>query len=226
MKCIDPESIEEVLALPPDSPRRRHLEECPRCSSMLLLYRSFMAGEAAAGSDPIDADARLEAFMRDATAAGTDPGGREQRSRPARLAGILVSRPVLATAASVLIVAAVLWWSPWTDRAPVLRGEGEAPPASRPVSLLAPRTVDDGAVMLSWRSLDGADAYLVRVRNADLEEIAGFGPSPDTVLVLQRSMLPAGTAATVFWRVIALTRGDETGRSAPASIDLPVADGE
>ena len=132
----------------------------------------------------------------------------------------------MAAAASILVVAAVLWWSPWTGRAPVLRGGGEAPPASRPLSLLAPRTMGDGAVMLSWRSLEGADEYLVRFRNADLEEIASFGPSPDTVMVLSRSMLPEGTEATVFWRVIALTGGDETGRSAPASIDLPPADRE
>ncbi len=226
MKCIEPESIEKVLRLPPDSPRRRHLEECPRCSSMLLLYRNFMAGEEVSGSDPIDADARLEAFMRNAMNAGTDAGGVKDRSRLARLAYTLASGPALAAAASVLIIAAVLWWSPWSSQEPVLRGGGEGPPASRPVSLLAPQTLEDGAVMLSWRSLEGADEYLVRLRNSGLEEIASFGPSPDTVLVLRRSMLPEETKAEVFWRVIALTGGDETGRSAPASIDLPPAEGE
>jgi hypothetical protein len=226
MRCIEPESIEKVLRLPHDSPRRRHLEECPRCSSILLLYRSFMAGEEAPGSNPIDADVRLEAFMRDAIASGTATGVKKDRSRMSRFAGTFSSRPALAAAASVLIIAAVLWWSPWSGQAPVLRGGGDAPPAPRPVSLLAPKTMDDGAVVLSWLSLEGADAYIVRIRNSDLDEIASFGPAPDTVLVLKKSMLPEETEATVFWRVIALAKGDETGRSAPSSIDLPPAHGE
>jgi hypothetical protein len=185
-----------------------------------------MDGKEAPGSDPIDADARLEAFMREAMAAGTAAGVKKHPSLLSRFTGILAWRPALAAAASALIIAAVLWWSPWSGQAPVLRGGGDAPPAPRPVSLLAPKAVDDGAVMLSWLSLEGADEYIVRIRNSELDEIASFGPSPDTVLVLRRSMLPDDTEATVFWRVIAMTKGDETGRSAPASVDLPPAHGE
>ena len=62
--CIDIEKIAEILELQADDPRRIHLEECPRCSSALLAYRAFLKAETVSGSDPDEAEARLEAFIQ------------------------------------------------------------------------------------------------------------------------------------------------------------------
>jgi hypothetical protein len=76
-------------------------------------------------------------------------------------------------------------------------------------------------VRLSWRVVNTAGKYIIRIRNADLDEIGLFGPIPDTSFVLGPSLLPPDTPSPVLWRVIALRNGDEIGRSRPASLKLP-----
>lgn len=219
MRCIEPEEIATVLGLPPDDSRRRHLEECPRCASRLLLYQRFLSAAEAPGADSEGADLKLEAAMREAiygAAASAEPAPPSLARRRSRANAW---RPVWAAAAALIVIAAALWWRPWSPDRTMLRS-GEEGTGVRAVRLLEPERLDHGAIRLSWRSLNGADGYVIRIRDLDLEEIARFGPLPDTTFVLQRSMLPPGTGSPVLWRVIALRSGDEIGRSGPASLEL------
>ena len=41
-RCLSPESLAEIATLSPKDPRRRHLDECPRCGTLARRYRDFL----------------------------------------------------------------------------------------------------------------------------------------------------------------------------------------
>lgn len=220
--CIDIDQIATVLKLPPDDPRRRHLDECPRCASRSLMYRRFLAGEPVPGADPASADAHLAAVMKAAIdRRSTEDAGRERGGFLARATRAWFGRAAWAGAAvAVVVTVAVMWWKPWTTQETVFRGD-KTPPGVQQLLLEAPETVADGGVRLTWHAVDGADSYVVRFRTPELDEIALLGPTADTSLVIFRSTLPQGTPPVVLWRVVALQNGDQIRRSRPASLELP-----
>lgn len=217
MKCIEPDQIATVLALPPDDARRRHLEECPRCASRVLIYRRFLSDTGVPGADPEAADQHLAAVVADAVRRPPRP---ETDGFLARLAGRFAPRPLLAAAAVLVVAATVLWWGPWRHDGTVLRSADGDFTGGQPVILSAPETLEDGGVRLSWHPLGEAGGYIIRFRNADLDEIGRFGPFPDTSWVLTPSVFPPDTPSPVLWRVIAVKNGDEIGRSEPASLHI------
>jgi len=222
-KCIDVEQIATVLKLPADDERRRHLEECPRCASRLLIYQRYLSGAAAPGSDPDEADAHLAAVVKaEINRSAHRKDAPKHGGWLARAADVLLACPAWAAAAVILVAAvAVLWWRPWTPSDTVLRDGPSAQPTSRQVLVNAATASADGTVRLSWQPLEGADGYVVTVRTPDLHEVARFGPTADTSFLLDRSMLPPETPSVLLWRVFALSGGDEIGRSRPASLELP-----
>ena len=177
-KCIDIEKIAEILALPDDDPRRRHLEECPRCSSILLSFQAFLEAEGVPGSDAADAEARLSAFIRANIEKATPDTSMTQPApeRPGFLSEFiqgLFRRPVWVAAVLVIVAAGMLWWQPWVQDQPVLRGTTPAGTGS-PLDLKVPQVLEDGSLRLAWIPLDGADAYEVRLYDEGLSEIARF----------------------------------------------------
>ncbi|MCB9513646.1 MAG: hypothetical protein H6694_04950 [Candidatus Latescibacteria bacterium] len=79
--CPTVEVLADLAALPADDPRRRHVQDCPRCRARLLDYQDFLAGGAPVSAASLeDALDRLDAALRDATA---DPGP-APRSRAAK----------------------------------------------------------------------------------------------------------------------------------------------
>lgn len=222
--CIDIERIAEVLELPEDDPRRRHLEECPRCSALLFSYREFVAAGDRPGADPGDAQRRLDRFIEseferpapDPSAAGSGPG------RPGllfELLGGLARRPAWVVAALVVVAAAVVWWRPWVEEPPVLRGRPAGAPAA-PLELSAPEILEDGSLRLSWALLPAADSYQVRLYDGDLTEIARFDTGALASFEIRRSMLPGGAPRTMLWRVAAFAEGEEIAVSAPSRLEF------
>ena len=229
-KCIDIEKIPEILELPVDDPRRIHLEECPRCSSALLTYRDFLKAEAAPGADTSDAEKRLSSFIQSkiddtssvkaadnnifgASVTGEVP---ERPGFPASIARTLFLRPVWITAALVLIAAGLMWWQPWTEDKPVLRGTSTTVETGRVIDLAAPQLQDNGSMRLTWKPITGADSYQVYIYDQDLTELIRLAPVSEPTIDLRRSMLPSGAPENLLWSVIALDGGDKIAISPPA----------
>jgi hypothetical protein len=220
--CIELDQIATVMKLGSDDPRRRHLEECPRCASRMLLYERFLASEELPGADTASADAHLAAVMKAAIERGSTPDVEPERGGfLARVTRALFVSPAWAGAAVVVVLAlAVVWWQPWETEEVVFRGDKSIPGVEQ-LLLEAPVTLEDGGVRLTWHSVEAADSYLIRFRTPDLDEIALLGPIADTSLVIDRSELPPGSPPVILWRVVALLNGDEIHRSRPASLELP-----
>jgi hypothetical protein len=222
--CVDVEEIEELLALSDDDPRRRHLDECPRCNAILTSYLAFLEADDAAGAAPADAESRLAGFLE--TVTGHSPA-RPTETVPgndgfiSKLTRALFLRPVWAAAAMVVVTAGVLWWSPWSQQERVLRDAPQGVPGTgTPLDLHTPQIQPGGVVLLTWEPLEGADAYQVRLYGEDLAEIVRFQPTGEPSLSVDRSMLPEDTPAVVLWRVAALQSGDEIAISEPAPLQI------
>jgi len=225
-RCFLIEELEFVLSLPDDDPRRRHLDECPRCRALLASYRQFLAPDAApAGADTADAARRLEAALDREIGAGqmpapVTPGGESGRTRrgwPRLLPRGVPQRTALAMAAAlalVLVLPHVLPLPAGSGGERILRGRDAA--ASGPV-LTPPRSLYGGGLALAWTGAAGADGYRVVLYDTGLAEVATLEAGRDTTLILPAARLTALLEAhgELLWEVVALRGGDELERSRP-----------
>ncbi len=220
--CPPLESLAEVLRLDPDDPRRRHLEECPRCRARVAAFRSFMEMEPIpAGANREDARRRLDAAIH----AGVGPHEGRAASHPSTWwQGLLrpAWRPALGLAVAVLLTV-VLVRGP-ADRGRLgemmLRGAG---PGAQVTAVPTATWSADGSVALRWPAVAGADGYRVLIYNQDLEEIAQLEAGRESTLTVSAGQLAGLTPAraALFWRVAALQHGDPTSVTAPATLRLP-----
>ena len=227
-KCLELDEIAAAAKLLLTDPRRRQLEECPRCSSQLLLYQQFMSAEAPEEADLAGADAHLADFMSEAidrraaspdTSSGDAPAWAGLKAWFGRL---LAPSPALAGAAALLVVVmALAVWRPWTADQPVFRKDVSTPPGSRLLITESPEEQPDGSVRLAWQPVPGADSYQLLFRTPELAELAVFGPMTEISFILNRSQFPPDSPDLVLWQVSALRGGDEIARSRPASLKLP-----
>jgi hypothetical protein len=226
--CPPLEELEAVLRLPPADPRRRHVEDCPRCRARVLTFLEFIEPP---GDVPLavlhEAESRLDGMLKRELAL---EGGRRtgaSGSFPRRHAGWPPSRFVFPWAAAafavVALVLAVRALRPRGEAPVLLRGSTEhvAPGAGAAPALRSALT--PAGLELSWSAVPGADAYEVRIYSPTLEEIARLRPTARTRVLLARADLPPsaapGTAA--LWKVVALRAGDPLQESAPAELHLP-----
>jgi hypothetical protein len=212
--CIDVERIEEVLALPPDHPERRHAETCPRCVSIVASYRSFVAAEP-------DEDAGLDRAQPALDARIREEAGRWIPHKPAlrssRSLWDVFRRPAFVVALATLVIGVIAVWTMRSPERETFRGN-ETKTAE---FVLHPSVVGaDGAIQLSWAAVAGADQYQVRIYGPDMSEIYRSSPAAETSLTLSRSSLPADlpSALDLTWQVYALAQGDVVASSAPGSI--------
>jgi hypothetical protein len=136
-------------------------------------------------------------------------------------------RGALAVAASLLVFVGLsrLWDQMETGAPPtgeiVLRSEEPDVPSGT-VLLAGPRYLDTGDIILSWRHNAGADAYCVKIMDAQLSEVAEITAGPDSTLQLAPArlleLLPGPGAYA--WIVIASSEGDEIARSQPSSLRI------
>jgi hypothetical protein len=230
VQCVDEQALGEVLALPQDDPRRRHLADCPRCRALVLSYQQFLdpTVEESASYGTAEHD-QLSGFRHrmlglapaEARAPMAEPAqnGADRRSWGERLFGPSL-RPVWAIVA-IAIAFGVMKISPrpehTTPEPPTLRG---AAPHELAVH---PPVFADSAVTLAWASNPEADAYQLRFFSIALTEIGRHDMGRDTVAKLAAADLPEPYRAgeVVLWRVVALKGGDELESSAPGSLKQP-----
>jgi hypothetical protein len=221
-ECVSVERIAEVLELPAGDVLSRHVEQCPRCSSLLTSYQAFIVADPPAGANPDDADARLMQFLQGQFgpveptpySADTTPGG---GGFFARLKGAFLPRPAWV-AAAVVVVAAVVWWQPWNvAEPPALRSTS----STSFLEMAPPQALSDGVVRLSWEATARADRYQVVLYSEELEEIARLDAGAETTYDLAQDALPAGAPAVLICRIAALQDGDEIAESAPIPVEIP-----
>ena len=192
--CFQVDELGDLLELGYDDPRRKHLDECPRCRALLTEYRGFMAPPTdAEGADLPDAEKRLTAFLKQkvqqdgSIAPPPSPSVRFFRRTSFRL--------VMAAAA---VVFAVLTLMTYHDRQPpvsdeiLLRegtGHGSFSEEGK-VKLLPLGKRADSKTGLRWHKVKGADAYRVRLFSVELEELAILGPVTETSLLLSSEEIP------------------------------------
>jgi hypothetical protein len=224
--CPTEAELAEALGLAADDPRHVHLDGCPRCRARLAEYRAFLAAPAGVpGDDATDAERRLLAFIVREIAPVASAAPPAIPSPLARLRawwGSPAAAPALALAAVAVVAGGValvaLTRGPLGRSAPdVLRGESAE--ALAPLSTV-PGT--DGALVLRWAALSGADAYELALHSGDLVEVARIGPLTGTSHALAPGAL-AGVARgdTLLWRVRALAAGAALAESEVGTLIAP-----
>jgi hypothetical protein len=221
-ECIDVEQIGEVLELPPDDELRLHVEQCPRCSSLLASYQAFIVGEPADADNLADAETRLMEYIHRQTGAGEPPKPQgDPRTGEggvlARLKATFFPAPAWV-AAALVVVAAVAWWQPWkTTGQPALRSVSR----TSLIEIAQPQPTAGGAVRLDWEAAEAADGYRVVLYDRELKEVVRLDAGTETSLDLTRAALPDGAPRLLICRIAALKDGDEIAESAPVPLDLP-----
>lgn len=198
-QCEPLESLLEAAALPVGHVRRDHVDGCARCGARLAAHVAFLSAQAVpADARPDRAERQLSGFLR------TEVRGER--------ATVSVSRtfPRLGFAAGTVALAAVLAllvvvprYSNGPDALPVLRGTGVT-------DRFAPRVTlgTDGARVLAWEDIEGADDYEVVLFDASLAEIGRVRTQGRTTLTVQPTDSPP-----LFWRVDAIVQGDSAAAS-------------
>jgi len=217
--CIEIHELEEILRLPRDDSRRRHLETCPRCRAVVASYKDFL--------DPADAppDAHLQKVKvrlgrtLDAKILGRKTEVLESR-RPSFMERIFPRRwsaywrPALVLAGLILIVFTAREFLP--DRES--RGDRQLyRGAETQESALVAQAVllEAGEIRLSWTPMAEADEYRVRLFGADLLERAEWRAGADTVFLIPGAeILSHAESSPLFWTVSAFRNSDLLGESA------------
>ncbi len=230
IECIDIEQIADALALPADDPLRRHMDQCPRCSSLATAFSSFVEADVAslpAGADTVDADTRLMRFLDDQIGAMESPeplpepassGGGFFARLVAGFAGFRL-RPALVAAAIVVVAAIVVWQtqSPDYQDHPVLRGAGMLPLIEIP----EPPVIAGDTLQIHWEAVEGADGYRFVLFDQELDEFFRAETGPEAAYVLKRQSLPEDAPRVAICRIAALSDGDEIAETAPFPLRLP-----
>jgi len=216
--CIEPEALDETLALPEDDPRRMHLATCPKCRALLASHALFLAAEGGDAPHVARADAQLTAFrerMLGIEPAAT-PAAPARRAMPAsgswwQAMFAPAMRPAWAVATiAVVAVAAALWMRGAPPVDTTLRGG-----TAEPMALHSPDYRPDGGVEISWEPFAGADHYEVRFFSTALTEIGRAPQVTTNAAQIASSGLPRDStnSGVVLYRVFALHGGDEIAHS-------------
>jgi hypothetical protein len=236
--CPDEGTLGEILELPPDDPRRRHVDACPRCRSLVLAHGSFLdpPEDVEAGQAAEQVSARLDAFRADLIGGASHPAGtrtrisrpsvgaRAGRARPRAWWQRIFSpalRPAWALAA-VAVISAIAFVGVRQGRQPgetLVRGA-----VDRAMGLGAPQMLEGGAVRLSWRpAAEPVDGYELVLLSAQLETIARFEAGRDTTLTLPAAALPEAfrSGELLLYRVDARVGRDVVAQSETGSLQKP-----
>jgi len=231
-RCIEIEQLDALLRLDAASPRRRHVEECPRCRALLAVYQEFLEdGSIPPGADPSQAATLLRArFAAALQEAPLDRGVGAVKRSAGLISLVAILRPALRPAwalAFVLLLSAgvyggreLLRHRDGPSRTRGVPAAAHEQPAGR-LSLLAARLRSDGSLELRWRRVAQADDYEVRAFGPDLIVAGNFEAGDDTLVILPaeelRRILPPGLAG---FQVIGRQRGQEIVSSNVRTVGL------
>ena len=187
-QCLQIEDLAEILTLPQDDERRRHLADCPRCRTLARRYRDFLTPAPL----PPEADAeaasralreRLTTALPELVPALENEDRRSDRPVPARTRQIgwrpdrKLLRPLMAVAAVLVASVGLLTvrhqlLEPDAGRGfdvPVLRGEVLA---SAALAITDIGSDSARGYRLSWGQPADTDAAELVLIDANLGEIA------------------------------------------------------
>ncbi len=199
--CEPLESLVQAQALPPDHPRRLHLENCARCRARLLALQVFKDDESIPdGADLADANQRLSATVQ-----SIHNGGNHRFRNSVLPSGILALAAVVAL---FIFMPPQNGPQPLSEPGQVLRGT-----PTEDSFVLSDSTRQDGGLDFSWLSIPGAQEYRVIFYDAALGEIKPAVVTTDTFFSLSLQ-----SEKPVFWKVIALAKGDPLFASEPKAL--------
>jgi hypothetical protein len=225
--CIRPDDLDDVLALAEHDPRRRHLETCPACRSLIDAYALYGAAEAAphevSAAQLADADRRLaQALEREIGPAAATSRAPVRERRESWLERLFqpTLRPAWGLAAVAVVLVAVSLWPRTTGRDGeiTLRQDGGA---STEFAIEHARA-DGERILVAWSAQPDAEAYRLRFYSADLTEVGRLDAGPAREVSLPRDSLgwvPQDPSRPLLVRVFALSGGDEIGASAAVPIE-------
>jgi hypothetical protein len=193
-RCPDTGEVAALASLPAGDPRRRHLENCPRCRALAHAFAEF---EDPGDSSDLPGLAEADTELRDrlVAALAAEPVRLPQRRRRSWLAAAAAAIAICAIglAADDLLHLRDGSSLPVGER---LRGDGEAVD-------LDWRTTADGW-RLTWSDAPAADAVVFVFYDASLNEI-GRRSATGSGIELART---DPVAAAVFCQGFAVAQGD------------------
>ncbi|MCP4574061.1 MAG: hypothetical protein GY838_17005 [bacterium] len=197
--CHPMNELADLAGLPTGDPRRRHLEDCPRCRGLAAAQGLFLEpGDTSDLPDLVAADAELAGRLQSALA--TPPGAVTRPTR--RRANWYALAAVLAVCA-VGLTASELWRGPGGTGPRV----GEYVRGDEAVGLAV--TTGEGFLRCDWPAAPEAETFVFALLDAGLAEVErhqevrpGFEKSVTD--------LPA---TAVYCQAFAVSRGDTIARS-------------
>ena len=205
MECRrDIQEIANLSGLPADDPRRRHLDECPRCRGLAEAQALFLQPGDTDDLDGLGAsDAQLQERLASALSQPPARTGRVRRRRLWLAAAAVLAVCAIGLAADDLLRQRLL--------APPQVGERLRGTESASDLIL---TSGDGRLHLTWPTAPAADTYRFVFFDAASHEIGGRSvehtADEPVTCELRREDLPA---AVRFYQVYAISYGDTVARS-------------
>lgn len=222
------ERFERILAREPNDTEHQHIASCDRCQAMLRMLREFESPTPLHEARLEEVEPRLTAMIADIVGADAAPTrGRVVGDASAFARGPATPlrrrswpRGLLAIAACLAVAAAVFALRRPAEP-PLLRGDA----VSSAIHLLAEQRSPAG-LRLAWTSVPNATGYRIVVLDARVEQVAAFGPTHGTsVLVgaaeLNALALRAAKGESFVWQVEALSGRDVIGYSGYRALALP-----
>lgn len=196
-QCLDALELDEIIRLPQDDPRRRHVDGCPRCRGLARALGIFLEpGDASDLKDLGGADSELKSRL-----ASVLPFPKRTSPRPGRRIGMAVAA-VLALCAVGLGTSELLRTQDGAlpETGQYQRGGGFSGSAS------ASATAD--GVRLDWSDAPPAESIVYIFLSTEMSEL-GRRESPGALDLDLNDPL----ARAPFFQALAIVRGDTVGRS-------------
>lgn len=222
------EQLTRILAQPQGDAERAHVEGCERCQATLTAMQEFLALDVADAAELAQAEARLAAMVPGIIGAHEKPTllptllptpqpdlqpkpkplpMSSPRARRSNLPGFLALAACLALVSTLVLMRR-------TDPPAQFRGDAGT------AQVQGAQAIDAGAgVTLSWDAYPGAGFYHVQVFDAQVHEVARYGPVAGTRLSIEADSLAAlvqrvPTGEMITWQVVALSGRDPIAHSA------------
>lgn len=193
------ERLAELAELPADHPDVQAVRRNPERWARLVALREFLApGAEPEGARTGEAVTQIRAAVRSALDASAETTGAGRRPSP-----WFGGWQLAAAAVIVAVIAGVLLLGRQGDQSGTLRG-----PEDVSIETQSPVITDEG-MRFSWRAIEGAEAYELRLLRADLGPAIPVITTQDTFIVVPPGEVAGGSGPAVHWRVSA-TRATRT----------------
>lgn len=215
-RCISVEDLDTLLDLSSGDPRLRHLNTCSACRTLLASYQQFLNNEAPpANSRPEEAHRDLSSFLKN----WVSEVEMAQVDRPFLSSLVDFLRgPVMvpALALTLLLIATTFFLTTRDGESPkavsgVLRG---GPDSESTAIIVEAKVMAHDGIRLAWQPVTDAVNYKVFLLGEDLGELIEIDALSANHYDFNSNALLSETGSNArFWRVIAISGGEEIARS-------------